>query len=109
MVQTELVALQVGLEIILECDDHIGHDLRLQGRRGPAGGVTSAYLLARPRMFGVPTLLVLFVVPALFSVFADLGLTSEAKIRSEMEVPRLGAGPPEPAPPRAPDPGAADA
>jgi hypothetical protein len=57
--------------------------------------------LAASIVFGLlaSTLLVLFVVPALFSVFADLGLTSEAKIRSEMEVPRLAPGPAAPAPP----------
>jgi len=49
--------------------------------------------LATSIVFGLlaSTLLVLFVVPALFGVFADLGLTSAAKIRAEFETP--GAGP----------------
>ncbi len=67
--------------------------------------------LAASIVFGLlaSTLLVLFVVPALFSVFADLGMTSEAKIRSEMEVPRLGSEPVAPAPSQTASPGAADA
>ncbi len=42
--------------------------------------------LATSIVFGLlaSTLLVLFLVPSLFSIFADLGLTSEEKIRSEV-------------------------
>jgi multidrug efflux pump subunit AcrB len=52
--------------------------------------------LATSIVFGLlaSTALVLFVVPALFSIFADLGLTSAGKIRAEAD-----------AAPTAPDPG----
>ena len=48
--------------------------------------------LATSIVFGLlaSTLLVLFVVPALFSIFADLGLTSAEKIHAEMETPSVG-------------------
>ncbi|MEA3278654.1 MAG: efflux RND transporter permease subunit [Pseudomonadota bacterium] len=43
--------------------------------------------LATSIVFGLlaSTILVLFVVPALFSVFADMGMTSKEKIRDEMD------------------------
>jgi HAE1 family hydrophobic/amphiphilic exporter-1 len=51
--------------------------------------------LATSIVFGLvaATFLVLFVVPALFSVFADLNLTSETKIRAEMETPSVTGSP----------------
>ena len=51
--------------------------------------------LATSIVFGLlaSTVLVLFVVPALFSVFADLGLTSAAKIRAEIDDPAWGTPP----------------